>query len=443
VHSSELLRGSSVAFVFRILGIGLGYVFTLFITHGYGAEAMGVFALSLTVLQIAAVFSRLGMDTALLRYTGENANKTNGFSVIGNIYKKILKVTLPVSALMAILLYLLSPSIAVNIFHKENMTTAFQLASLGIVPMVMLFVHKEALRGLKKIGSYSFFNSVAISMFASLSLMFIFLFDDISNTMPVIAQISAITIAAILAIWIWRKELKKSTDSIKETHTKAEELRYRTLLSVALPMMLASSLFMIMNWTDTLILGAFKNGEEVGIYNVALKVSMLTSIALMAINSIAAPKFAEMWGNKDMIGLDRVVKQSTKIIFWTSFPILIIFLIFPTYILKAFGNEFVTGATVLIILTFGQFINAISGSTCTILSMTGNQVIVQNILIFSIIINLILNYSLVENYGMIGVAVATVISTMTWNFSMIFFIWKKFGFVPIKILDKLIKGNKI
>jgi predicted nucleic acid-binding protein len=40
----ELLKGSSIAFVLRVIGIIAGYIFTLLITRGYGAEAMGVFA---------------------------------------------------------------------------------------------------------------------------------------------------------------------------------------------------------------------------------------------------------------------------------------------------------------------------------------------------------------------------------------------------------------
>jgi len=40
IHLAELLKGSGTAFVLRVLGLGFGYVFTLLITRGYGAEAM-------------------------------------------------------------------------------------------------------------------------------------------------------------------------------------------------------------------------------------------------------------------------------------------------------------------------------------------------------------------------------------------------------------------
>jgi len=36
IHLKELLKGSSIAFVLRIIGIIAGYIFTLLITRGYG-----------------------------------------------------------------------------------------------------------------------------------------------------------------------------------------------------------------------------------------------------------------------------------------------------------------------------------------------------------------------------------------------------------------------
>ncbi len=74
-HFAELIKGSGIAFVLRIVGIIAGYVFTLFVTRTLGAKAWGIFALSLVVLQIASVIGRLGMDTALLRFTAEYTAK--------------------------------------------------------------------------------------------------------------------------------------------------------------------------------------------------------------------------------------------------------------------------------------------------------------------------------------------------------------------------------
>lgn len=70
-HLKELLKGSSIAFIFRITGMLTGYMFTLLITRNFGAGVMGTFALSFTVLTVFSVLGRIGLDTALLRFVAE------------------------------------------------------------------------------------------------------------------------------------------------------------------------------------------------------------------------------------------------------------------------------------------------------------------------------------------------------------------------------------
>jgi O-antigen/teichoic acid export membrane protein len=228
------------------------------------------------------------------------------------------------------------------------------------------------------------------------------------DQIPILIYISSVFIISIIAFFLWKKQLISKLTPIKS-------LSYIAILSVSIPMLFSSSLALIMGWTDVIMLGIFRTDKEVGIYNVALKLSMITSITLMAINTIAAPKFAEFWGEGDIKGLAKISKQSTKLIFWTSLPILLLFLIFPKPILGIFGEEFKGGAEVLMILTVGQFINSASGSVGYILQMTGHQKFHQNVILIGTILNIILNWFLIPLYGIIGASIASVISMFFWN----------------------------
>jgi O-antigen/teichoic acid export membrane protein len=70
----------------------------------------------------------------------------------------------------------------------------------------------------------------------------------------------------------------------------------------------------------------------------------------MAINSITAPKFSELYAKKDLNELKQVVYQSSKMIVYSSFPIILLLTIFSEYILRVFGEEFVVGMSALWIL---------------------------------------------------------------------------------------------
>jgi O-antigen/teichoic acid export membrane protein len=169
---------------------------------------------------------------------------------------------------------------------------------------------------------------------------------------------------------------------------------------------------------------------------------MFASITLMAINSIAAPKFAEMYEEKNMEGLKKVAQKSTKIIFWSTLPLVIIFFLFPTFFLGIFGGEFKIGVNAFIILSVGMLISAFSGSVGNLLQMTGKQFVFMKILIVGAIINIGLNYLLIPTNnpfsefgisGINGAAVASMCSIIFWNLSMVFVVKKQFGFLTLYI----------
>jgi O-antigen/teichoic acid export membrane protein len=142
-----------------------------------------------------------------------------------------------------------------------------------------------------------------------------------------------------------------------------------------------------------------------------------------------------MFGKNDMEGLKKVVHQSTKMIFWTSVPLVTIFFIFPDFFLGLFGEEFETEDAIkaFIFLSCGRLISSFSGSVGNILQMTGNQNIYALILFFGAILNIVLNLILIPKYGINGAAIASMSSLIVWNLSMIFVVKKKFGFYTFYI----------
>ena len=80
--------------------------------------------------------------------------------------------------------------------------------------------------------------------------------------------------------------------------------------------------------------------------------------------------------------LEKTVKHSTKMIFehiTSSFVCLL-----PEFFLGITGEQFRVASFTLILLMFGRFYSAISGSVGNILQMTGHQVIVQNIMLVAV-----------------------------------------------------------
>jgi O-antigen/teichoic acid export membrane protein len=300
-----------------------------------------------------------------------------------------------------------------------------KLVSFVAIPLVFYYLNAQALRGLKKIVAFSFLNNVALVLGA---LMLLLAAEVIFNNenLPIFAYVSSVVLMTILSFYLWFKYSRNfETDSIEKI------ISSRELIKISIPLLLGQSMMIIMGKIDILMLGSFFDQESVGIYNAALKVSMLAYIALMAINSIAAPKFSELYSSGDLIALKSLVQKSTKTIFWLTFPVVLVFALFPTQILSVFGDEFKIAAFSLIILSIGKMFSAICGSVGTLLQMSGNQKYFQNVLIAAAILNIILNYILIPEFKLIGAAVASLVSNVFWNLLMVIYIKKKFGFYTI------------
>ncbi len=430
---SELFKGSGISFILRFGGLAIGYLLTLVIAHLFGAKGLGDYVLAITVLRLFALLAKIGLDTTSIRFIASFASQKKWTSIF-HFRKQVVMILSFTSIISSLLMYFLANPIAdlININYRYVEINAF-----FVMPMAFFMLHYQSLRGLKRIAEFSFFYRMSQALFSVISIVIIYQFNQ-GSEVPVYAYLVSVFIVSLLSFLSFRYWLKNSSDG-KES-AEQEIMTYSTLLKISIPLMFAQSVQFIMAWTDKLMLGAIDtpnvilglttNSSEVGIYHVAFKLSMFAAVSLMAINSIAAPKFAEMFGKNDMEGFKKVVHQSTKMIFWSTLPLVIFFFIFPEFFLGWFGDgeEFKIGVTAFIFLSCGRLISSFSGSVGNILQMTGNQNIYAKILLFGAILNVALNLILIPKYGVNGAATASMSSLIVWNLSMVLIVKKKFGF---------------
>lgn len=407
VHLKEMLTGSFVAFILRIVGIIGTYIFTFLVSRYYGAKGMGIYSLSLSIMLILEMCGTIGFKTSVLRFVGQFSAE-NKHHKINSLYKNILEIIIPVSFFLVVVLFLFSNKIAVLIFHNDTLSIPFKIISLILPLHVVAAINIEIIRGLKNIPLSEYLRNLNEPLFSIPFLLVITLFA--SNCYTPIVAFSFATIGTFLI------STRYVAKKMKSFSRNAEELLSKTeLIKISLPMMITAFSALIMGTIGTIMVGMFSTTENVGIYDIALRVASVTSFILYSINTIAAPKFSELYWSKNMEDLKKVVRLSSKLIFGFSFPVLLVFIFFPQFFMGIFGNEFIVGKYALVFLTIGQFVNASSGSVGIFLNMTGKQHIFRNIILTATFINVILNYLLIPKYGINGAAIATMISMSFWN----------------------------
>ncbi|MBM56310.1 MAG: hypothetical protein CMB32_07115 [Euryarchaeota archaeon] len=421
----KLLTGSGMVFFFRVLGGLAGYAVTYLITTSYGAETFGLFEMCLTILTIIGVLGRMGFDGALVKFIPQ-FREQGEFSHLRDTYKFTLSRAIPLSILMGIGLFIGADFIA-SFFNSNHLAEGIRITAFIVPFSTWIGLNSEAFRGMKNMVAYSIYQrgtTIFIACFAILILKS--LYPSWIHVPLVGFGIGAVMLSVVAGI-----DAPKRIYELGEAQTSSTPFLSSTILAVAFPMLLHASMFMVMNWTDTLMIEYFYEETEVGIYRLAFKVAALITVAQYAINSIAAPMFSSFKTKGDINGLRKIVRNIGYLNLLISVPIFIVIQLFPSFILEFFGEEFTGGTAPLIVLSIGSILNALCGPVMYLLSMTGFEKTARNIIVIASAFNIAMNLFLIPKFGILGAAYATSICTVLWNVMAVIKIKKEYGFVSI------------
>ncbi len=425
ISKSEIVKKGSWALVFKVGGMLSIYFFHLLLAKFAGAEANGIFSTFFTLLSILAVFTILGLDTFLLKKLA-NFNSKQQWGSLKDTYKKAISIVLSISIIFSLLLYFLSAN---NYFEFYEQADIIPFLAIILIPFSILHINAESFRAIKNIKLFSFFKNFSIFGVAAICLLFI---ENPEENIGVSVFTISVVVLSILSMVLWLNSSRKSASS------ELEIVSVSSMIKESFPMFLSGSLFLLMSWVDILMLGHFNGQTDVGIYTIALKLAGLTGLILFATNTILGPKISELYHNKNMQSLASTVQSAAKFTFLLTLPIFLFIICFPNFLLNIFGGEFGTimGKEALIILSIGQMINVFFGAVIYILDMTGKQIISRNILFFTAILNIVLNYLLIPNFGIKGAAIATAISIFCWTILGAIYVKKYFNFYAFPVFSK-------
>lgn len=422
-HMKEVVRGAATAFMLKALGAGLSFGFNVLLARLLGAKGAGVYYLALTVTTIASVLGRIGLDNTLLRFTAANAAQEDWDKVAG-IYRMGIRIAVCASTLATLIVVISAPWIAQGIFSEKSLTDPLRLMAFGILPMSLLTLHAELLKGLKRIRDAMLVQGVGLPILGVPLLAL--LGGSLGVIGAAIAYIISTFAVLLLGIGLWRR----ATPQLRDLHGCFD---MRLLISTSLPLFWVTSMNLLMSWTDTIMLGIWTNSRTVGIYGVTMRTAMLTGFILAAVNSIAAPKFAGLYAQKDYQSLSNLARNSAQLMTCIAAPVLLLFLIAPTWVLGLFGPGFSTGATALAILAIGQFVNVATGSVGYLLMMSGYEKLMRNNIIVSAALNILLNTILIPKYGISGAAIATAFSLAMMNLISAGLVYWKLSIITLPI----------
>lgn len=195
----------------------------------------------------------------------------------------------------------------------------------------------------------------------------------------------------------------------------------RGWLAVSLPILLVESFYLLLSYTDVLVLQQFRPSDEVGVYFAVVKTLALVSFIHYAMSATTAHRFAEYNASGDKARLSAYVAHAINWTFWPSLAATIVLLALGKPLLWLFGPQFVVGYDIMFVAAIGLVVRAAIGPVERLLNMLGQQKICALAYALAFVMNVVLCIALVPRYGGQGAAAATSIS-LTFETVLLFWI---------------------
>ncbi len=415
IHILETLRGGGIFFIVKILGSLGAYLFAWYVSKKYGAEGNGILAFTLTLAVLLGAVFNLGLNTYAVKIIS-NFRAEDNLPKIHVFLRKTLVVVSQVTIVGSILILILSYLIPYGDLSRELFLVGFM-----VIPVSLLLLLSHVFKARKMILGFSLLQNNIIQVLA-LIILVLPMWGRLEPVEPVWAFIIAGMIMGLIGMF--------TINRIFISQPLSDSKSFNFHLRESFPMLAGGLAFMILNLTDRLMLRFLDTTEQLGIYDVALRLSNLTLLGILALNSIAEPKFAELYAQNDSKSLRRFVNRTTWMGIVISIPVIVVLGLFPDIWMGLFGHndEFLRGTGSLYILLVGQAWSVGCGAVLILLNMTGHQRNVQNILIIAALLNVMLNALLIPRLGIAGAALATLFSTIVWNGCGVWMVKKKLGF---------------
>jgi O-antigen/teichoic acid export membrane protein len=181
-------------------------------------------------------------------------------------------------------------------------------------------------------------------------------------------------------------------------------------LAVSLPILLVEGFYLLLSYTDVLVLQQFRSSEEVGIYFAVVKTLALVSFIHYAMAATTAHRFAEYHALGDKARLSAYVAHAINWTFWPSLAATLLLLALGRPLLSLFGPQFVGGYEIMFIAAIGLVVRSAIGPVERLLNMLRHQHICALAYALAFVMNVALCVALVPRFGGHGAAAATSIS---------------------------------
>ena len=411
-EASLTRRLAGIIFIIRVLSAALAYLSQILLARWMGGSDYGIYVYVWTWVLLLGSMMDFGISSSAQKIIPEY--RTHGDHVrlrgfLSGSRWMTFAVSAALSLLLAGLVTLLSPWIEADEIvplyigcltlpafvvanTQDGIARAHDWMRLGLMPQ---FIVRQGL-----------IIALTAGVFAAGL--------DLGATAAMAASAGAVWIAMLGQMFVLNRRLGQHIAPGRRAYD------FRGWLAVSLPILLVESFYLLLSYTDVLVLQQFRPSEEVGVYFAVVKTLALVSFIHYAMSATTAHRFAEYNALGDKARLSAYVAHAINWTFWPSLAATIALLALGKPLLWLFGPQFVAGYDIMFVAAIGLVVRAAIGPVERLLNMLGHQHICAAAYAAAFGMNVVLCLLLVPRFGGHGAAAATSISL---SFETVLLFW--------------------
>lgn len=403
-----LLRGATGSLAARIAEVLLGLLLLVLLARGLDAEGLGVYAFSLAFVSVLSVIVLLGLPPLVVRETARG-QAVNDWGPVRGLWRWAHGLALSISLALGIILAIVLWSGAV----EDELLRHTLLWGVPLIPIfVLIGIRSAVLRGLRHVVA-----GIVPGLVIRPALLIVLV--SLVLLMPGVGLTPALTMgltvfAAFFALgcsaW-WLRRIRPVT--MAKAAPVYDPGRW---FAAAWPLALLQGFDQINRYVDLMLLGSLAGNADVGIYRVAAQGALLASLGLTALAMAIAPFVTRLYHRREYKKLQKLARRAAQAAVIFAVPAVVGFAVIGDYFLVTlFGPEFGAAYWPLLILATGHLVSAAFGVCGLLLNMTDHERDVSHAVVAAAVLNVLANVLLIPEFGMIGAAIATTLSLVTWN----------------------------
>jgi O-antigen/teichoic acid export membrane protein len=396
----HISRHSGVFFAGTLFTAAAGYLFKIYLARMLGAEALGIFALGMTMVGFLGVFNALGLPQSAVRFVA--LYKATGKSdALRSFMAHAIGLLLGANLILGLLMLIGGPWVAQHLYHTQSLTSYLPMFVLLMLFGALIGFFGQVLQGYREVSRRTVItNFIGTPLTMLLSVLLIR--AGLGLRGYIAAQvISGMTVLVLLTLVVWRL-----TPSAARHFSGLPSKLEPQVVFFGAAVFGVGLLEFLLGQIDKVLIGAYINAREVGIYSVAMAIVAFVPVALQSVNQIFSPTIADLHTRGEQELLARLFQTLTKWVLGLTLPLAAVVMVFAKPLMQMFGRDFEAGWVVLVIGTLGQLINCAVGSVGYMLLMSGNQKRLVKIQAVMAVVVVVLNLALIPQWGIMGAAIA-------------------------------------